>query len=168
MTASDAALELGRRLLAEAREELTRADSKAALLLASVGVVVGALLAALLAQSWSPFDLPGSVSWLWWIGAASVAVAVVALARAVYPSTSYRSSRPGFIGFFGDVVATPDADVESTLEATAQNPRDVVVDQLTAISAIVDRKYRAIQIALWALAAGAVLCLLAVLINQAL
>lgn len=41
----------------------------------------------------------------------------------------------------------------------------VVVNHLNAVSAIVDLKYRSIQIALKALAVGAALCLVAVIVN---
>src|SRR5262245_8921031 len=60
-------------LLKEAREELARADSKAALLLAATGVAVGALLAGLIGGKWMPFSLDNRVEWLWWFGVASVA-----------------------------------------------------------------------------------------------
>ena len=44
-------------VLADAREELDRADRKAQILFASAGVAIGALLAGLLAGNWSPFEL---------------------------------------------------------------------------------------------------------------
>ena len=166
MTTHDEPLDLARRLLTEAREELVRADSKAALLLAAVGVVAGALLAALLAQSWEPSLLSNAVEWLWWAGVVAVAVAIVALAVAVYPRTDYRGTKPDFIGYFGDVVVTADDAVEAALEATAKEPGLVVVDQLNAVAAIVDGKYKLIQLALKALAAGGGACLISVLINM--
>ena len=36
---------------------------------------------------WSPFELGNGVEWLWWLGVINAAVAVFALAFAVYPRT---------------------------------------------------------------------------------
>src|ERR1035441_6347411 len=72
-------------LLADTREELTRADSKAALTLAATGVVIGALLAGLFGGKWTPFDLNSKIQWLWWLGVGSAALGVFSIAAAVYP-----------------------------------------------------------------------------------
>lgn len=168
VSGGDEALGIGRQVLTEAREELARADNKAALLLAAIGVVAGALLAALLAQSWSPAVLSDTIEWLWWVGVIAVLAAIGALASAVYPRTTYRGAKSSFISFFGDVVATTDGELEGKLEATAAKPRKVLIDQLIAISHIVDQKYRRIQFALWALVVGGVACLVSVLINLVL
>lgn len=56
-------LKLAMQILGEAREELARADGKAGLLLAAAGVVVGALLAGLLAKDWDPTSLHDRIEW---------------------------------------------------------------------------------------------------------
>lgn len=152
-------------VLAAAREELTRADGKASLLLAVIGVVMGALLAALLAGSWDPSQLSNAVEWLWWLGVLAAVAGVAALGFAVYPRTRPKGLRPTMIAYFGDVVATPASDLEALLEETAKSPRDGALDQLRQVSGIVHRKYQAIRVALWALAGGAIACGVAVLIN---
>ena len=77
-------------LLADTREELTRVDSKAALLLAASGVIIGALLAGFFGGRWTPFDLSSKVQWLWWLGAASAAFGLFSIAAAVYPNIHQR------------------------------------------------------------------------------
>src|SRR5690242_8638023 len=72
-------------LLKDTREELARADSKAALLLAGTGVVVGAVLAGLLGGRWTPFSLDNRVEWIWWLGVGSAAAGIFSIAAAVYP-----------------------------------------------------------------------------------
>ena len=66
-------------VLADAREELDRADRKAQILFASAGVAIGALLAGLLAGNWSPFELDNAVEWLWWAGVTFAAAAISCL-----------------------------------------------------------------------------------------
>lgn len=57
--------EYARDLLDDTQEELVRADSKAALILAAAGVAFGALLAGLLSRDWEPFALDNRVEWAW-------------------------------------------------------------------------------------------------------
>ncbi|WP_328999885.1 DUF5706 domain-containing protein [Kribbella sp. NBC_00709] len=165
---SDPVLDHAQDVLAAAREELSRADNKAALLLASAGVVFGALLAAVLAGSWSPNMLDNVVEWLWWTGATSASMGLIALGWAIYPRIRARSPRPAMIGYFGDVIAAPADDLLALLEATAATPMRGVLDQLHQVSHIVHRKYLAIQFALVAFSAGAAACIAAVLVSSAL
>jgi hypothetical protein len=144
-----------RQLLSESREELTRADNKAALLLAAVGVVAGALLAAVVAGDWSPFSLAACVAWVWWLGATAAVVGIIFLAAAVYPVTKYRTQRPAdFIAYFGDVVSVDGSVLQDRLIKSSQLYDARLIDQISAISGIVDRKYRAIQAGLWFIGAG--------------
>ena len=153
-------------ILKEAREELTRADGKSALLLAAVGVAAGAVIAAVVAGDWSPLSISPCVQWLWWVGAAAGLGALVALAYSVYPRTKYRGQRqPSIIAYFGDVVLIPRGELEKALRLTAASPGAVTRDQLKAISHIVDRKYRGIQIALWLLAIFAACWLISTLVD---
>lgn len=153
-------------VLQAAREELTRADGKASLLLASTGVVIGALLAALLAGSWQPSDISNGIEWLWWLGVAAAAAAVGCLGKAVYPNTNYRGSTPDVIAFFGDVTATPETQLRERLEHAVTRDADAaLLDQLSAVSSIVDTKYWHTKTAIWLLAVGSALCALAVLLD---
>jgi hypothetical protein len=145
------------------REELDRADKKAAILLAGTGVAIGALLSGLLAGSWTPSMLDNKVEWAWWLGVILAAAAVGALGSAVFP----RISRPGnrdLVAYFGDVQAYPKhADLKAALIESSRLDLDRLTDQLSAVSAIVQRKYCLIQWALWLLLAAASLDVCSVL-----
>ena len=157
----------GRIVLFSAREELIRADAKAALLLAAVGIVTGTLVAALLADNWSPQNLKENTRYLWWFGSLLGVIGIIALAYSVYPRTKYRGKRPpSMISYFGDVVRTPVEDLEKLLAETGKKSGSSMFDQLKEISAIVDKKYRGIQIGMWGIGASAILCTLAVLVDN--
>lgn len=91
-------LELGKTILREAREELARADGKASILLAAIGVVIGAIFAAILGGSWRPHHLDNNIEWLWWVGAVVGLAGATVFGSAVFPRTTYRSKRrPGIV-----------------------------------------------------------------------
>jgi hypothetical protein len=155
----DIYLAYARHLLSESREELVRADNKSALLLASSGIIVGAILAAILAGDWSPQTLAPCVAWIWWLGAAAGLGGIISFAYAVYPVTKYRGQRPAnVVAYFGDVLTVPEADLQGRLRAAAQSSDARVVNQIRTIALIVDRKYRGIQTGLWCIAVGLTLC----------
>lgn len=159
-------VDLGQRLLREAREELVRADGKASLLLAAASVIAVAVLAAILAGAWQPFYLGALMQIAWWLGAAAGVAAIVALAIAVYPITSYRRARSaGVVAYFGDIVGLTSDELRARLVVSAERGL-AIEDQLLVISGIVDRKYRSIQIAIWLFAVSSVLCIASVLINR--
>lgn len=156
-------------ILSETREELARADNKAALTLAAIGIVIGALLAAFVAGQWTPRNLAMCVEWLWWLGAAAGATGVAFLVAAVYPSTRYRRKRdPDIVAYFGDVVGAPREALRKRLTATAKKSDSRVIDQLVIVSSIVDRKYKKIQGGLWSIAFCGALCTTAVLVTYIL
>lgn len=147
------------------REELVRADAKAALLLAAAGIAVGALLNGLLNGRWSPNDLTNEVEWVWWLGASAVALAVVALGTAVYPQTRRVGRAPTKAAYYGDVVQLERDELDAALRGAAADLAESVVDQIYQVSTIVARKYARIRFALAAFAGGAALCTLAILLN---
>lgn len=155
-------------VLTAAREELTRADGKASLLLAGAGVGGGALLAAALSGGWSPNRLSNAIEWLWWLGLLAIAAAVGYLGRAVYPRTAAKGYRPTSVGYFGDVDAAPAGTLEALLETSAQADRQGAIDQLKQVSRIVVAKYKDIQMALWLFAGGISGIVLALVINLCL
>lgn len=163
----DATLKHTAALLASTREELVRADAKASLLLASAGVAVGAVLAAILAGSWRPSALADAVEWLWWLGALVVSTGLAALGVAVYPRTRTPGPRPATIAYFGDVLAADQASLAQRLDA-APSSKEALIDQLWNVSMIVKRKYLAIQYSLWAMASGLVACVLAAVVSGAM
>ncbi|CAN5274961.1 hypothetical protein BH09ACT3_BH09ACT3_14920 [soil metagenome] len=158
--------ELSARILREAREELVRADGKASLLLAAASVVAAAVLAAILAGDWRPSELRDFLQVAWWLGTAAGLTALVCLSMAVYPRTSYRRRRPdGLVAFFGDVVGLSAKELERRLKVSAKTEAPII-DQLIAVSGIVHRKYRRIQIGLWLFGGAAVLCIGAVVADR--
>lgn len=143
------------RLLTETREEIGRADQKAAILLAATGVAV-TVLVGLLAGRWSPAHLPAGIQWLWWLGVLALAAAIVFLAAAVMPRISHRGD-PSTVTYFGHVVRLTDRSrLIEHLRRSAANPLDRAVDQLVLLSRIAFRKYRCTQVAMWLLGSAAV------------
>lgn len=159
-------LELASIILREAREELARADGKASILLAAIGVVIGVIMAAVLEGSWHPTHLDDNIEWLWWLGTVSGSVGTFALGIAVFPRTKYRSKRrPGIVAYFGDVVGLCRHQLKEGLIVTAQDPDAATLDQVEAVASVVDKKYRSIQIGMLCIG-GAVVCwLVSVLIG---
>ncbi|GAB2752620.1 hypothetical protein GCM10027039_08300 [Terrabacter koreensis] len=151
-------------LLRDAREELARADNKASLLLTASGVGVGALLAALLARSWSPSSLSGLAQAFWWAGAIIIGAGIVLLGTAVYPKTSSpgRTGSPA-VAYYADVVRVGRGALKTALQQGAAD--DYLLDQLFNVSEIVVAKYRAIGRALWSFGIGLPLMLLSLAVN---
>lgn len=159
-------LQLASDILREAREELARADGKASLLLAAAGIIIGALVAAFLAGTWHPSTLKDGVEWVWWVGTALGSFGTLALAAAVFPRTKYRAKRrPGIVAYFGDVVGLSPDELRTGLKVTANRDGSALLDQVKAISMVVDKKYRWIQSGMVSLAAAAASCILAVLVD---
>lgn len=153
--------DLTRTLLRETREELVRADTKASYLLASLGVILGVVLGGAIAGHWTPNDLTCTAEFVWWLGVVAVAVGAVALGNAVYPRLV--KEKPGRVTYFEDVRRHETCDtLIGDLNTEAElGERDA--EQLMRLSKIASRKYRSIQVAIWALVAAALLCIGAVL-----
>jgi len=152
-----------RDLLAETREELTRADNKASLLLAAVGVVIGALIAGLVGSHWTPLSLNGAVQWLWWLGVASAAIGVFSIAAAVYPRTiQHGTPYPGVPAYYGHVAAYRDISEFRRALADLPGAQERMVNQTFVISKIVRHKYALLRGGLWCLLLTITACALAV------
>jgi hypothetical protein len=143
----DATLLYSISLLSNAKEEIDRADAKASILLAASGVVVGALLAGLIAGSWTPLELQASVQWAWWLGLVESAAAIWCLALAVYPRERKGGPEiPGTVTYYRDVLAYPTTvQLVAALHRSAEANIDRISDQLRNVSSIVSRKYRLIR-----------------------
>ena len=154
-------------MLDDTREELARADSKAALLLAATGVVVGALLAGLFGGRWTPFELNSRIAWLWWLGVAAAAAGIFSTAAAVYPRLRPRGTPPppGAPTYFGDVTAYRDIDAFRQAVEQAPSPRERLIDQTFIVSQIAWRKYILLRLGLRWLLFAILACGTAVLIN---
>ena len=129
-------------LLEDTREELTRADSKAALLLAATGVAAGALLAGLLGGRWTPFSLDNRVEWIWWIGVCAAGAGILSIAAAVYPRIRLRSApNPEAPAYYGDVAAYDSLEAFRRAVEQAPDPEARLVDQTFLVARIVQTKY---------------------------
>lgn len=153
-------------LLAATREELVRADTKASILLAASGVVLGALFAALLAGDWSPSVLDNRVEWIWWLAVLMAASGVIALAMAVYPKTISRKQRPiSTLTYFGDVGSLTTAGVKNRIQAMIDTNGSLEADQIVQIAPIVVQKYAYIKFSFWAFAFASALAVVSVILN---
>lgn len=153
--------ELARLLLTESREELTRADGKASLLLAALGIGLSAILGAILAGNWTPFDLERPLQGVWWAGAFLAGAAVVCLAVAVWPRVTHKSG-PSGVTYFGEAAAFETvAKLTAALKRTETDPVARTVLQLHVIARRADHKYAFIRYALIALGLSITLALAA-------
>ncbi|WP_271219494.1 Pycsar system effector family protein [Streptosporangium carneum] len=154
-------------VLTDARNEIGRADQKAAALLAASGVGVGALIAGLLGGQWSPTRLPGSVQWLWWVGIVLCALGVLSLGFAIYPRSSRGAARivrrRGV--FLGDFASAVKAELgRAKLGRDARVRIELVVSQVEHLASIVDVKYRHIRRGMLLLLAAILCCASAVVL----
>ena len=159
------AVALTRQLLAETREELHRADGKAAMLFAIFGIALGAVLAGIIAGDWSPTDLRAGADVVWWLGAACAVAALGAVAAAVWPRIhSHHAS--GRVTYFAHVVGYRNrAALREAIERQAADDGDRPLEQLQALSGIVMTKYRLVRLGLILYGVGVLACLVAVLIT---
>ena len=137
----------GTQLLAEARDELIRADVKAQVFLGVAGLGIGAVTGGLLAGNWSPSKLHTSLQWMWWIGAVCALTSLICLSSAVYPRITTRTLG---IAYFGDAGRYSSA-AEIADELRSRNSDEMVAlsEQIQSVSAIVVRKYMLIRWGFW-------------------
>jgi hypothetical protein len=154
-------------LLDDTREELAKADSKAALLLAATGVVVGALLAGLFGGRWTPFDLNNRIEWLWWVGVVAAAAGIFSIAAAVYPRLRPRGAPPppGAPAYFGDVTTYRDIDAFRHAIEQAPSLQERLIDQTFVVSRIAWRKYVLLRLGLRWFLLAILACVTSVLVN---
>ena len=141
-----------RRLLDETREEVSRADTKASIVLAGSGVVVGILLTGLVTGDVDLKGEGGIVSVLAWIAGVLLVGGVGFVGSAVYPHT--KGAEPGHARWFAEIAQYED---EATLAEAAQadqadGGRDL--HQARVLAVIVARKYRLTKFGMWLLAIG--------------
>jgi Family of unknown function (DUF5706) len=143
-----------RRLLDETRDEITRADGKASILLAGAGVA-----AAVAGGAFASADLTLSgergVVQVFCVGAAVLLIlGIGAFGFAVFPRLN-KGTR-GNANYFMDhlLYVGNVAEFRKVVEADAADTVDRDLHQLLALSPIVKRKYRATQLGELLLAAG--------------
>lgn len=159
--ASDEAWHHAQNLLRATRDELDRAESKAAIMLAGCGVGAGAVVNIVLGGAYQSGGTLHGLHWLWWLALAGVVLGLGFLGRAIYPRTERRGGPSVLLTYYGDVVATPRSSVQTRLARNRQDALAVTVDQLCHVAGIAAVKYRSIRVALWFFAIGLVASLAA-------
>lgn len=143
-------------LLAEARDELNRADQKASILLAGAFVAVGAIVAGMISASWTPARLGSPWSELWITGAMVLMFGILALVYAIYPRTRRgRDDEPDLFYFRQAARITSVGDLETELRRSSAETFRRTADQLWRVSQVVGVKYGAVRVAIWLLGLGA-------------
>ncbi|MEV7195438.1 Pycsar system effector family protein [Streptomyces sp. NPDC093510] len=151
---------MAERLLADLRAEIARADSKAAVLAAALGVAAGAFSGLLARREWSPAALSPPGSSAWWSGALALAVALLAMLMAVLPRYGTRNSwAPGApLSYFGDIHrAAHGGHLAQALAETERMPLASTLTALSETSRIALRKHQWMRVGLIALSASVVL-----------
>ena len=150
-------------LLTEAREELTRADTKISILFASIGVVLGVLFLTVADNTWSPANLPLFLFIIWAIGAISVFISCLLLGIALYPKvkSNKRQIKNTIVTYYEDIARLPYSDFLNE----SDNINDlyyerILKNQLHVISTVVLRKYLLLRTSLWFLLVGISLLLI--------
>ncbi|MFG3152659.1 Pycsar system effector family protein [Streptomyces sp. NPDC048219] len=141
-------------LLTTVREDLGRADSKAAVLLSGTLALPAFLLGWHGAPGWrGPVDVTLALAGLLWV------VAVAALVAALMPRTGTVRGRDG-VTYFGDLVASRDlAWLYARITEAGRDPAEWLLVQAVDVSSILTAKYRAIRWGMGALALAAALAL---------
>ncbi|MFF9125886.1 Pycsar system effector family protein [Streptomyces sp. NPDC014889] len=154
-------------LLAELRDEIARADAKASVLVAALGMTAGVFTGLVAGKDWSPGKLSGAGTGLWWAGAAALALSLIALLIAVLPrfqAGSWAEGRP--LCYFGDIQQAVRAGrLAEALADTERDPAAAVLAALTEKSRIAASKHRWIRTGLISFCVGALLLPTAALVG---
>lgn len=134
--------DLGAQLLAETRDEIGRADSKAFTMLAAVVVVAGLFASAILSGTWSPRKLAIASEVLWWLGTAAFGAGIVLLSLVIYPSIDTKTRRPSISHFAQMRYFARSEELQRAIERGARDQLPRVSGQLLALSKLAARKYK--------------------------
>ncbi|MDO8847710.1 MAG: DUF5706 domain-containing protein [Coriobacteriia bacterium] len=145
---SDGCTSLAQTLLGESRRELERADAKAIGLLSFCGLLVGVVVAGMIAGEWSPSHLGETQRLVWWAGAGMIVAAFTLFGSAVWPRTkkSQFAQNRECVTYFGDVEATWNLrHLGEVLERTCTCLPDRDGEQLLTIAKYARLKYSLIR-----------------------
>ncbi|MFE2386935.1 Pycsar system effector family protein [Streptomyces misionensis] len=155
------------RLLGELRDEISRADAKASVLVAALGLAAGLFTGLVAGRNWSPGRLSVPATALWWAGAAGLALSLLALLLAVLPryrAGSWAAGRP--LCYFGDIhQAVREGRLAEALADTERDPGAALLAALAENSRIAASKHRWIRTGLVAFSAGVLLLPTAALVG---
>lgn len=165
MTAGES--QSGARLLTEVRAEISRADSKAAVVVGAIAMAVGLIGGLVVSRGWDPsrLDLPWAV--VWWTGVCALAAALLAMLLAVVPRYGKSRWEPGLpLGYFGDIRrAAGSGALAQALTDADRDPTPLLVNALSATSSIAAHKHLWIRVGLLALTAATLLLPAALLLG---
>ncbi|WP_239010167.1 Pycsar system effector family protein [Streptomyces sp. 769] len=151
-------LRTAERLIVDLRSEIARADNKAAVLVAGLGVTVGALTGSLSSAEWCPWRLPVAADAAWWCGCVAWAAALGLLLLAVAPRYGRVPwSMARGLTYFRDIrCAVVRGQLEEALHRTERDPLPGLLSLLDELSVIAAAKHRCIRWGLGCFAVGAV------------
>ncbi|MGW2177275.1 Pycsar system effector family protein [Streptomyces sp. NPDC001732] len=149
----------GDRLLLDLRAEIARADSKASVLVAALGMTAGVISGWLAGGGWRPDALSGSGAALWWTGVGGLAAALFSMLMAILPRYHGSAWAPGDpLTYFADIRrAARQNRLPEALDATRNARSAALVTALTETSRIAVCKHRWIRVGLLAYSVGTVL-----------
>ncbi|MET8548913.1 Pycsar system effector family protein [Micromonospora zamorensis] len=150
-------------LLAQAREELRRADGKALQGLAVAGAMVVLWSAPLPDGTWRPGSLDSLRSFSWWAACLLWLVAAVSFGAAAFPRLG--AAHTGSVVYFGDVsrLGRDPQQLSAALLKTAEASVDGLLAELAWTSRTAMRKYQLVRVGFAAIALSAVGMLVALL-----
>lgn len=144
-------------LLAETREEIGHADTKAEILFTAFGIAAAALLAGLIAGDWSPKDLDRGATVVFWVGSGGAFLSFLALGYALWPRMRHKKAEHP-AGYYLQVHKYDDLkDLGTALKQGAESGGRTI-EQLKAISDIAWKKYVGIRLAMLLYGFGIAIC----------
>ncbi|MFI6964888.1 Pycsar system effector family protein [Streptomyces sp. NPDC050149] len=155
------------RLLAELRAEIARADSKAAVVVAALGMSSGVVCGVLVGRDWPSGHLSGPGAVVWWTGIGVLATALLFLLMAVVPRYRVSDWAPGApLTYFGDIQRAVRRNLlPQALAETERLPMAALLSALTEISRIATRKHQWIRAGLIAFCLGTLMLPVSVVIG---
>ncbi|MGW2225422.1 Pycsar system effector family protein [Streptomyces formicae] len=150
---------IAERLLAEMRNEIARADAKAAVLVTALGVMSGVFSGLTARSQWTPAALSVTGGVTWWTGVLALALTLLALLMAVLPRYGTGKWAPGApLSYFGDIQrASRGGHLAEALIDTERDPTADVIAALSVTSRIAVRKHQWVRTGLITFAAASVL-----------
>ncbi|UIX31498.1 Pycsar system effector family protein [Streptomyces sp. GQFP] len=151
--------QLCERLLADLRTEIARADSKASVLVAALGMTAGVFSGLLAGRNWNPGALSTFGTVVWGAGAGSLVLSLFALLLAVLPRHRSEPWTPGQpLSYFADIQhAVRLGQLEAALADTQRDPTAALTSALTETSRIATRKHQWIRAGLISFCTGTLL-----------
>ncbi|MGC5015282.1 hypothetical protein ACLQ2R_31360 [Streptosporangium sp. DT93] len=161
-----------REALADARRRVRRENETAAVLLATTGAAIGAVVAGLATGYWRPGELPSQIEWLWWMGMFLWLTGLLVLGGALCPPIAAQAGRVlerrrchlrGYAGGLRAGVPPQGAD------GRRAGPRvDLLVLEIRRLNALADAKQRYIRRGALLMGFSLACCVLSVFVGRPL